>query len=336
MSRVAAYLPIAAVVALAAVVPLVVTSNTVINFLVFTLIVAVAAQGWNLLGGYGGQYSFGHAAFFGTGAYVTALLQTQAGWNPWATVLLGIVAGAAVGAVIGFLSFRSGLRGSYFALITLAFAEVFRILANAAGITGGAAGVLIRLDVRPENFQFASRGTFFWVGLAVVAIGLVLTRAIERSRFGAHLVAVRENEDAARALGVDPLRVKLLAITLSAGLTAASGGLYAQYFLFLDAGIAYGAWISVEALVAPIIGGIGTVFGPLVGAVVLQGLGHLTGHLAGEIPGISLVVFGALLILAVAFAPDGATGMAGRLWRRWRRPASPTAPTTTTTGGKRC
>ncbi|RDI54884.1 branched-chain amino acid ABC transporter permease [Microvirga subterranea] len=313
-------IPIILIVALLAFLPVFVTANTVLNFLVFTLIIALTAQGWNILAGFGGQFSFGHAAFFGTGAYAAALLQVRLGINPWVAFVIGAAAGALVGWVIGYLSFRSGLRGSYFALVTLAFAEVLRILANAATFTGGAAGVLIKLDVRPENFQFESRAAFFWIALALVGAVLVLTRWIERSRFGAQLVAVRENEAAAKALGVDTLRVKLGAITLSGAVTAAAGCLYAQYFLYVDANIAYGTWISVEAILAPIVGGIGTVFGPLVGAVALHGLGEITKLAAGSIPGIDLMVFGSLLVVAVAFAPDGILG----LLRRFRRPAQPT------------
>lgn len=305
-------LPIALVVGILALVPLFLTGNTALNFLVFALIIALAAQGWNLLGGFGGQFSFGHAAFFGTGAYATALLQTRLGVNAWAAFALGVSAGALVGWIIGSLSFRSGLRGSYFALVTLAFAEVLRIAANAAAVTGGAAGLLIPLDVRPANFQFASRAAFYWIALALMGAALVLSRAVERSRFGAQLAAVRENEAAAMALGVDALAVKLRAIALSAGVTAAAGCLYAQYFLYLDAGIAYGTWISVEALLAPIIGGVGTVFGPLVGALALHGLGELTKGLAGRVPGIDLAVFGALLVLVVAFAPRGILGLMRR------------------------
>jgi branched-chain amino acid transport system permease protein len=306
-------LTIAVTVGLLALIPLGVSANTVLNFLVFTLIIAISAQGWNILGGYGGQFSFGHAAFFGTGAYAAAILQVHLGLNAWFAFAVGIGAGAVVGLVIGFLSFRSGLRGSYFALITLAFAEVLRIVANASALTGGAAGILIKLDVRPANLQFHSRAAFFWIALAIVAIVLVVTRWLEHSRFGAQLMAVREHEDAARALGVDALRVKLGAITLSAAVTAAAGCLYAQYFLYLDSTIAYGVWISVEALLAPIVGGIGTVFGPLIGALALHGLGHLTSLTAGRIPGIDLVVYGALLVLVVAFAPNGLLGLAKRL-----------------------
>ena len=250
------------------------TSNVVLNFLVTTLLIALVGQGWNLLGGYGGQYSFGHAAFFGTGAYVTAILQMRYGVNAWLGFVLAIAAGALVGAVIGALSFRSGLKGSYFALVTLAFAEVLRIIASVAPITGAGVGTLIKLDLRPEAFQFQSRVPFYFIALALVAASLIIVRMIEDSRFGAYLVAVRENEDAAKALGVDVNAVKLAAMTISAAITAAGGGFYAQYFLFIDAGIAYGPWISVEALLAPIIGGIGTVFGPLLGALVVKTLGE--------------------------------------------------------------
>jgi branched-chain amino acid transport system permease protein len=308
-------LPIAAFALLAACVPLFVTSNVVLNFLVFTLIIALAAQGWNLLGGYGGQYSFGHAAFFGTGAYLTAILQVRYGMNAYPAFAAGIALAALVGLAIGFMAFRSGLRGSYFALVTLAFAEVFRVLANASEVTGGAAGILITLRADPANFQFAERGTFLWVAAALVTLALVATLALERSRLGAQLVAVRENEAAAQALGVDVLAVKLRAIVLSAGMTGAAGGLYAQYFLYLDAQIAYGTWISVEALLAPIVGGAGTVFGPVLGAVLLHGIAEATKTVAGRIPGIDLVVYGIVLILVVRFPPRDIPG----LLRRWRR-----------------
>jgi branched-chain amino acid transport system permease protein len=297
---------------LAATLPLLVQGGMLLNSAVFMLIICLAAQGWNILGGYGGQYSFGHAAFFGTAAYATAILQVRFGVNPYLGFLAGIAAAAAVGWVIGFLSFRSGLRGSYFALVTLAFAEVFRVLANASDVTGGAAGTLIKLDVRPGNFQFESRAVFYWIALGLVVAALFVTRALERSRLGAQLVAVRENENAALALGVDALGVKLAAITLSAAITGAAGALYAQYFLYLDANIAYGTWISVEALLAPIIGGAGTVFGPVIGGIVLHGLSEFTRMLVGRIPGLDVVIFGVLLILVVRFPPRDIPGLLRR------------------------
>ncbi len=300
--------PILAVVAALAAVPAVTSDNTALNFMVGALIMALAAQGWNLLGGLGGQLSFGHAAFYGTGAYVTALLQQHYGVNAWAGAALGVAAGALVGAAVGFLSFRAGLRGSYFALVTLAFAEVLRILANAAPFTGGAAGLLLRLDVRAGNFQFASRATFFYVALGCVAAALLLTWSIGRSRFGAQLAAVRENEEAARALGIDAFATKLRAITLSAAITAAAGVLYVQYYLYIDAGLAYGTGVSVAALLAPVVGGVGTVLGPVVGAIALEGLGQLTRLVAGPVPGVDQVLFGLMLVAAIAFMPGGLVG----------------------------
>src|SRR5207248_7653336 len=215
-ARVKGYRSIVIVVALLVIVPFVTNSNAVLNFLVMTLLIALAGQGWNLLGGYGGQYSFGHAAFFGTGAYATAILQTRYGVNAWLGFALGIGAGALVGAVIGALTFRSGLKGSYFALVTLAFAEVLRILASVAPITGAGVGILITLDLRPQAFQFQSRAPFYWIILALLAVSFLIVRLIEQSRFGAWLVAVRENEEAAKAVGVNTQRVKLAAMTISA------------------------------------------------------------------------------------------------------------------------
>ena len=229
--------------------PLFVHSNVVLNFLVVTLLIALAGQGWNIIGGYGGQFSFGHAAFFGTGAYVTAILQMRYGVNAWIGFVAGIAAGAAVGAIIGGLAFRAGLRSSYFALVTLAFAEVLRILASVAPITGAGVGILIKLDLRaavvpvPEPRRLLSGHPG-----ARRRLRSRSRKRFERSRFGAWLIAVRENEDAAMALGVDATAVKLGAMVISAAVTAAAGCFYAQYFLFVDAGIAYGPWISIEAL----------------------------------------------------------------------------------------
>jgi branched-chain amino acid transport system permease protein len=314
---------IAVVIAALAAVPLLTASNVVLNFLVVALLIALVGQGWNVLGGYGGQYSFGHAAFFGTGAYVSAILQTRYGVNAWLAFALGIAGGALVGAVIGGLTFRSGLKGSYFALVTLAFAEVLRILASVAPITGAGVGILITLDLRPQAFQFQSRAPFYWIVLALFAASLLIVRLIEQSRFGAWLIAVRENEEAAKAVGVNTQRVKLAAMTISAAIAAAGGAFYIQYFLFIDSGIAYGAWISIEALLAPIVGGIGTAFGPLLGALLVKTLGELTKLVTGDAPGLDLVIYGGVLILIVAFAPQGMAGLIAELRLRFARLRAP-------------
>jgi len=321
-----AYLPIAFAVALLAIVPFFTTSNVVLNFLVMALLIALAGQGWNLLGGYGGQYSFGHAAFFGTAAYATAILQTRYGVNAWLGLLAGVAAGALVGAVIGTLTFRSGLKGAYFSLVTLAFAEVLRIIASVAPITGAGVGTLIRLDLRPEAFQFQSRVPFYWIAVALVGLSLVVVRAIENSRFGAYLVAVRENEDAASALGIDAFAVKLGAMTISAAITAAAGCFYAQYFLFIDAAIAYGPWISIDALLAPIVGGAGTLFGSLLGALVIKTIGETTKFVTGDAPGLDLVIYGLLLVGVVGLAPRGIAGLLATTIGRLFGAAAPPEP----------
>jgi branched-chain amino acid transport system permease protein len=313
------YWSIIFVVALLATVPFVTTSNALLNLLVATLLIALVGQGWNLLGGYGGQYSFGQAAFFGTAAYATAVLQMRYGINAWLGLFAGIFAGALVGAVIGVLCFRSGLRGSYFSLVTLAFAEVLRVISSVAPITGAGVGTLIKLDLRPEAFQFQSRAPFYWIVLTLVALSLVVVRAIENSRFGAYLVAVRENEDAASALGINAFAVKLAAMTISAAITAAAGCFYAQYFLFVDAAIAYGPRISTDALLAPIVGGAGTLFGSLLGAFVIKILGEATKFAAGDAPGLDLVIYGLLLVAVVGLAPRGIAGVAAKIIQRYFR-----------------
>ena len=159
---------------------------------------------------------------------------------------------------------------------------------------------------------------FYWVILALVAVALIVTHLIERSRFGAWLIAVRENEDAAMALGVDATAVKLAAMIISGAITAAAGCFYAQYFLFVDSGIAYGTWISIEALLTPIIGGVGTVFGPLLGALVVKALGEGAMMVTGDAPGLDLVVFGCVLVLVIWFSPRGLIGVGAELRERFR------------------
>jgi len=311
-------LAVVTVVGLLACVPLAGASNVTLNFLIVAMLAALVGQGWNILGGYGGQYSFGHAAFFGSGAYVTAILQVRYGVNAWVGFGCGIVAGAIVGGVIGFLVFRSGLKGSYFALVTLAFAEVLRIVGSVAPITGAGVGTLIKLDLRPEALQFQSRAIFYWLILLLVFISLLIAERLEQTRFGAWLMAVRENEDSARALGVDVFAVKMGAAVLSAAVTAAAGCFYAQYFLFIDSSIAFGSRVSVEALLAAIVGGSGTVFGPLAGALAVRSLGEVAKLVAGDAPGVDLAIYGAVLVAVVAFAPRGIVGLGATLWARLR------------------
>ena len=301
-------LGIALFAAVAAALPLVVSSGFLRNLAIMTLYATLLGTAWNILAGFGGQFSFGHAVFFGTGAYAAAVLQVKFGWNAWTALPAAVAMGGVVGAFVGALSFRYGLRGSYFALVTLAFAEVFRILANTFAFTGAGVGLMVPLSKSAADFQFASGSGYFYVILAFTLVGMVITWWVKHSRFGAWLQAVRDNEDSAAALGVDVIRIKFVAITISAALMAAGGVFYVQYFHYIDSHIAYGPAVSVEALLAPIVGGLGTLFGPLLGAAVLHLLGELTRNLMGDAPGVSLVIYGVVLVVMVTFLPRGIIG----------------------------
>jgi branched-chain amino acid transport system permease protein len=290
-------------------------SGVALTFVMMSLYAALLSQAWNILGGYGGQLSFGHALFFGVGAYAQALGQMNLGLNPWLVLPLAIALGALVGLAVGGLTFRYGLKGSYFALVTLAFAEVFRILALSASFTGGGVGLMVPLQEGAANMQFGSRRGYIYLLLGFVLLALVVTAWLRHSRFGAYLQAVRDNEDAARAIGVDPLRVKLGGIALSAAFMSAAGAFYVQVFQYIDPGIAFGPAVSVEALVGAIVGGLGTLWGPVLGAVVLHGLGDVTRNLFGELPGISMVIYGTVLIVIVMFMPRGIAGCGQSLRR---------------------
>ena len=293
---------------LVACVPLATSSGVALNFVMMALYACLLAQAWNILGGFGGQFSFGHALFFGTGAYTQAIAQLH-GINPWVALPLALAASALVGLAVGALSFRYGLKGSYFALVTLAFAEVFRIVAVSVPFTGGGVGLMVPLRASAANMQFASRAGYLWLVLALVVIALLVSAWLRHSRFGAWLQAVRDNEDAARAVGVDPFRVKLGAIGLSAALMGAGGAFYVQVFQYIDPGIAYGPSTSIEALVAAIVGGMGTLWGPVLGAVALHVLADLTRNLFGALPGINMVIYGVVLVAIVMFLPRGIAGL---------------------------
>lgn len=294
-------------------------SGVWLNFVMMTLYAALLAQAWNILGGYGGQFSFGHALFFGCGAYVQAIAQLQGGLNAWLALALAVVVAGAVGLFVGALSFRYGLKGSYFALVTLAFAEVFRIVALSVDFTGGGVGLMLPLQESAANLQFGSRRGFIAVVLGFVVAALLVTVWLRHSRFGAQLQAVRDNEDAARAIGVDPLRTKLGAITLSGAFMGAAGAFYLQVFQYIDPGIAFGPHVSVEALVGAIVGGMGTLWGPVLGAVVLHLLADLTRNLFGQLPGLNLVIYGTVLVLIVMFLPRGLAGTGRSLRDLWKR-----------------
>lgn len=287
-----------------ALLPFVIRSQFLVNLAMLTAVSAALGQAWNIAGGYGGLTSFGHAAFFGVGAYAAAILQTRYGVNPWFGLPLGAGLGFVTGALVGWAAFRAGLRGSYFALATLAVAEALRILANSLDFTRAGQGILIPLHIAPGNFQFEDRRAFYALALGLAVLALLVALSLKRSRFGAQLVAVRENEDAARALGVPALRTKVLALAISGALTALGGVLYAQTYLYIDPNIAFGAERSVEMLLVAMIGGAGTALGPVLGALALHLVADTTRSLI-DLPGFGSMLYGVILLLVIGLMPGG-------------------------------
>ena len=269
LTRGQAWLLHGGLLAIGLVFPHVFPSSFMVNFGVLALFYAFIGQAWNISGGFAGQLSFGHVVFFGAGAYASTILQMRFGFNPWLGLPAAALAGAVVGFVIAFLSFRAGLKGSYFALITLAFAEVLRIVANSVEITGGGMGLLIPAKPAAANFQFPERIGFYYLILALTVGSIAIAVWLKNSRFGAQLAAIRENEDSARALGIDVFREKIKVLMLSGAMAAIGGSFFAQYFLYIDPTIVFGQDKSVEMLLVSMIGGAGTVYGPLVGSLLL-------------------------------------------------------------------
>ena len=304
-----------AVLAIAIAFPFVFPSSFMVNFGVMALFYAFIGQSWNISGGFAGQLSFGHVAFFGVGAYASTIMQLRFGWSPWLGLPVSALAGAVVGGVIAVLSFRAGLKGSYFALITLAFAEVLRIVTNSVSFTGGGLGLLIPMKASATNFQFAERSGFYFVILMLAAGSVALAEWLRRSRFGAQLAAIRENEDSAKALGINVFREKVKVMLLSGAISGMGGCFFAQYFLYIDPLVVFGVDKSVEMLLVSMIGGAGTVYGPLVGALLLASISDITRVLT-QIQGLSLVLYGSLLVVIIAYLPNGLID----LFKRRRKP----------------
>jgi len=297
--------------------PAIVRSNYAIDIGMLVLFTAFLGQSWNVAGGFAGQMSFGHTVFVGLGAYCSAILVVTYGVNPWAAWLAATAVGALAGAAVGFLSFRFGLKGSYFALITLAFAEMFRVLADSVPITRGGLGILIPVKQGFGQLQFAGSTGFYYLSVALCLAGIAIAFWLKTGKFGARLEAIRENEAAAQALGIDILREKIACLALSGAMAAAGGSFYVQKYLYIDPNLAFGIGRSVEMLLVTMIGGAGTVFGPVLGAAVLGVLGEISRTLS-HAQGLSLVAYGAILILIIAFLPDGLISVFARRARGMR------------------
>ena len=288
-------------------------SQNLLDVLIQSFLWAGVGLAWNIAGGYAGLISFGHAAFFGIGAYTSTILLTTFELTPWIGMWLGAFVAGAFGILLTLICAR--LRGPFFILSTLAAAEVVRIGAlNWATLTGGAEGLAILPVTSTINMVFDSKTTYAALMLSYLVMVYALTKLIEGSRYGFYLFAVRDEEDAASAAGVNPLFERTRAMALSAFLTAVGGSLFAQYFLFLDPTHVISPELSFQFALLPALGGLGTAIGPVLGAFAITPLSEmLRSYLGGGAAGLHLAIYGAVLIVVMLYFPSGIAGALQRL-----------------------
>jgi branched-chain amino acid transport system permease protein len=287
-------------------------NDYLLTVLIIILYFAYTGQAWNVMMGFAGQLSLGHALYVGLGAYATAALYVHFGIGPWLGLPAAIAIAVAAGAVIGFLAFRFGVGGVYFAILTIAFAEFARIGFDHFRWVGGSSGFFLPVANYTRNDLWNLRGNptmFYYVMLALTAAAFVLCRILLRSRVGYYWQAIREDETAARSLGIDTFRYKMYAVVISAGMTAVAGVFFAFYYNNLFPEQVFHISRSIELILGPIIGGIGTLFGPIIGAFLLTGMSELMQELLAllglDAPGAKQVFYGVCLLVVVLALPDG-------------------------------
>jgi branched-chain amino acid transport system permease protein len=287
-------------------------NDYLLTVLIVILYFAYAGQAWNIMMGFAGQLSLGHAIYAGLGAYITAVLFTRFGVAPWLGLLAAMPVAAACGAIIGFLAFRFGVAGVYFAILTIAFAEFARIGFDHLPLVNASAGLFLPVAQYAHNDLWRLRGNpamFYYVILAATVLAFFLSRLLLQSRLGYFWLAIREDEQAARASGIDTFRCKMIAVMISAAVTSFAGVFYAFFYNNLFPEQVFNISRSIEMILGPIIGGIGTLFGPILGAFVLTGLAEtLNAAMSAfglDLPGAKQVFYGICLLLVVVALPEG-------------------------------
>ena len=302
------------------------TSQFAIGVAIRVLVFACLALGWNLIGGFGGQVSFGNVMFFGLGAYTPTLLLINFNISPWFGMLAGMVLSCVAALIVGLPCFR--LRGHYFSLATFACSLILQVsFTYFDKITGGDVGIYPPLlgeppGNRPDYFEFTFLSVYYYVGLAMVALSLLLSWAFLRSRYGIYLMALRDSHEAAESLGVNTTWVKMAAFLLGAIMSTYAGTLYVQYTYFIDPATGFGLAYSLQIALLAIVGGLTVVWGPLLGAVVLIPVAeYLNATVGARYAGFQLLIYAAVLILCIVLLPRGlgygVQRLASRIGRRW-------------------
>ncbi len=304
----------AVLIGAAVLLPLVSQNPTHLNLAILVLMAAQLGVAWNLLGGYAGQVSLGHTAFYGIGAYASTMLLLNFGINPWLGTLLGGLLAAALSFAFGWSCFR--LKGHYFAMATIAVAEIVQIVFTNWEYAGSAVGLTIPMT-NPGwgTMVFAGKTPYYALALGLLLLTLAATLAVEKSHIGYYLRAIKDEPDAARSIGIDIARYKQIALSLSAFFTALGGSLYAQKELYIDPGSVLGTGLSIKMALVAILGGVGTLLGPVVGAVVLTVIEEVTRVVfGGSGRGTDTIIYAALIIVIAVYYPNGVLG-----WWRERR-----------------
>jgi len=298
-----------------------VASDYLITVLVLILYFAYVGQAWNIMMGFAGQLSLGHALYVGLGAYTSASLYVHYGIGPWLGLLAAVPVAALAGAIIGFLAFRFRVAGVYFAILTIAFAEFARVGFDHLGWTSGSSGLFLPVAQYSRNNLWQLHGhaaMFYYVLLFATVLALLFCRMLLQSRIGYFWRAIREDEEAARSAGIDVFRYKMLAVVISAAMTSFAGVVYAFYYNNLFPEQVFHILRSIEIILGPIVGGVGTLFGPILGAFLLTGLAEtLSAALAAlgvDLPGAKQVFYGICLLLVITALPEGVwPWLAGRI-----------------------
>ena len=278
-----------------------------LGIFVFIFYYAYLGQSWNILTGYTGNISLGHSLYVGIGAYVSTVLAINLGLSPWIGMFIGGLGAALIGLVMGYLAFRFGLRNVYFVLITIAFAEIGRLIALHLKPLGQFMGLFIDFKPGMANFQFKGNMPYYYISLGFVVFSIAVVRAIETSKLGRYMIALREDEDAAESVGVNAFKFKMIALGISSFMTALAGTFYANYIFYLHPTSIMSMALSIEIILRPIIGGLGTLFGPLIGSFLITPLAEISRSFFAKagFEGLHIVIYGFLLIASVLFFPRG-------------------------------
>jgi branched-chain amino acid transport system permease protein len=304
--------------------PVLVRSPFLLRTATLIFLYSTLGQAWNILAGYAGQISLGHAAFFGAGAYTSSFLLIKFGITPWIGIPLGILVAVLLSVLIGYPCFR--LRGHYYAIATLVISLGINVIVTNTWVLGGATGLFLPiLEEGWSNLMFhTNRAPYYYIALFLMALVFFVARLIEKSALGYYFRAIREDEDAAKSLGVYPTKYKLIAGAISAAFTSLAGSFYAYYVLYIDPNSVLGIDLSIKICMVVILGGIGKIWGPLIGTALLIPLSEGTRiWLGGTGRAIDLIVYGLFIMIIAILEPAGLLGIISRLSTRKNRNASP-------------